>query len=126
MHERIISGSLRFKAMPGYACYTGSSSALLSAGLLLPEQFPGANGNPATCASFHPDGTRVRKGAPRAHLEPGYLKVQRMRGDSFLLKRCIEDGKAPAAEEKLRRRPKPAPRRFDNWPFPVVVGGLLS
>lgn len=125
MNKHTIGG-LRFKAMPGYACYSGSSSALLGAGLLLPEQLPGTNGNPATCASFHPDGSRVRKGAPRAHLEPGYLKVQRMRGDSFLLKRCVQGIEVPMAEPKPRRRAIPAARQFDHWPFPVVVGGLPS
>ncbi|CAN7681315.1 hypothetical protein LJR039_005467 [Pseudorhodoferax sp. LjRoot39] len=123
MHERVIGG-LRFKAMPGYSCYSGSSAALLGAGLLMPEQLPGVNGNPATCASFHADGSRVRKGAPGAHLEPGYLKVQRMRGDSFLLKRCIAEIEVPIAQPK--RGPKPAPRRFEHWPFPVVVGGIPS
>lgn len=125
MNKHTIGG-LRFKAMPGYACYSGSSAALLGAGLLLPEQLPGVHGNPATCASFHADGSRVRKGAPRAHLEPGYLKVQRMRGDSFLLKRCLKDVETPTAAPRQKRQSKPASRRFEHWPFPVVVGALPS
>lgn len=116
-----VMGGLRFKSMPGYACYSGPTTALLAAGHLLPGQVPGINGNPATCASFHADGSRVQRGEPNAHKALGYLKVQRIRGDRLLIKRCVERMvETPAA--KPQRQPQTMARHFENWPFPVVVG----
>lgn len=122
------SPGLRFKPMAGYSCYSGSAKALLSAGLLLPEQLPGSNGNPATCASFHPDGRRVQRGEPNAHTAVGYLKVQRMRNGSFRVMRCVESlslpPPPPGKTAKYKRVAQPARTNATNWPFPVVVGAL--
>lgn len=115
---------LRFKPMAGYSCYSGNAAALLGAGLLLPGQLPGTNGNPATCASFHPDGRRVQRGEPNAHTAVGYLKVQRMRGETFMVTRCIESLSLPPPGKTGRysRVSKPARTAVTHWPFPQVFG----
>lgn len=121
MHNSIEG--LKFTAVPGFLCYSGSTAALLEAGHLRPDQVPGLHGNPATCASFHPDGTRVKKGARHATKALGYVKVQRMRGDTLRVMRCIEEIAVPADESKVRRLAPPMLHLVEHWPFPVVVGG---
>ena len=116
-----VMGGLRFKSMSGYACYSGSTTALLAAGHLLPGQVPGVNGNPATCASFHADGSRVQRGEPNAHKSLGYLKVQRLRGNRLLVKRCVEEIAATPASAP-QRQPQTMARHFEHWPFPQVFG----
>lgn len=122
MHNKI--DGLKFTALPGFICYSGSTAALVAAGHLRPDQVPGTYGNPATCASFHPNGTRVQKGARHATKSVGYVKVQRMRGDTLRVMRSVEE---VAISEPVPECPlRPDEHHTANWPFRVVVGGLPS
>lgn len=63
--------------------YTGTAEALIAAGLLRADQFPGGPGVNKVTRSFLPDGSEIRKGQ-NFRLEPGVLRITK-RGRRFTL-----------------------------------------
>lgn len=80
--------------------YRGDADALVAAGLVKPDQFPGQPANGKTRTSFRPDGTKVKQGTNDACKMPGYFVVRKS-GNKF--------------EVAIRQSDEEMERRHERW-----------
>lgn len=99
------------------AVYAGKAEALISAGLVTPEQLPGQPGNGRGMCTYDADGSKVRQG--RAHSASAGRKyiVAKLcaAGRVFEVSVVLSPGRLEALEAQRVRA-------SSAWPFPVVVG----
>lgn len=124
MHDRIeVAPGVTYTPCIWWDSYTGTDADMVRAGLVRPDQLPGAPGNGRTMVTFLANGERVRKGDSRSTRNaPGCIAVRRRTPRLLLVEIQISREAGEARRDAWLAARERAQSQGRCWPFPVCHG----